>query len=191
MLDLQNYPWYIQRSPTFSKLYNGVFSAFAPASPLGLGDYYDIDKLTGKALYNFGTIVGVRGNPFFPSGLIYNVDKWSETKVWSGDTSDIEEDTYRNYVKLKAFLQAQSVGFLQNFSLNLLKEAISILLKGHNYTVSVDEEFMSFTINITSDEETLRILQQLQSFDKNFFGKPTGILYKFNYIQTNQAAEEG
>lgn len=190
MIDIQNYPWYLQNSPNFKRLYDGLFSVAVEASPLGIGDMFNVDELTGASLYRFGEFVGLRGNPFFTEGLIYNFDNWSETKVWSGQVKDIDSKIYKNFVRMKAFLQAQSSVFSNGYSLILIKEALAIVLAGYEYQAEVEEDFMEFTIKLSANEEVLRIFQELQSYDRHFLGKPAGIAYKFEYIVTSQGTVE-
>ena len=190
MYDNQNYPWYVQKSPVFKTLYDGVFPIVSAASPLGLADILDIDSLEGNSLYRFGNIIGLRGNPYFFDGLIYNVDKWSDVKVWTGKGAAINEQLYRNFVKMKAFLQARASVFLQGFSLILIKEAMDIILDGQNYKLSVDEGFMEFIINIEAEAEVIRVFRILQSYDRHFLGKPSGIKYIFNYTETDAGSTQ-
>lgn len=187
MYDNQNYPWYVQKSPVFKTLYDGVFPIVSAASPLGLADILDIDSLEGNSLYRLGNIIGLRGNPYFFDGLIYNADKWSDVKVWSGAVASINEQLYRNYVRMKAYLQARATTYTQGFSLVLIKEAMDIVLSGLNYSVTVDEGFMEFIINIEAETEVLGVFRLLQSYDRLFLGKPVGIKYTFNYIATDAA----
>ena len=185
MYDNQNYPWYVQKSPTFKTIYDGLFPVVSAASPLGVGSSFDINTLTGVALYKFGNMMGLQGNPTYYDGLIYNIDKWSDVKVWSGHVKDIDAKIYKNFVRMKAFLQGQTNGFEQGYSLTLLRDCIAIALDGFEYSITVDEGFMEFTININATSEVLKIFQELQAYDAHFLGKPTGIKYTFNYTATD------
>jgi len=176
MIDNHNYPWYIQKSPGFTALYNGLFNIVKAASPLGLGDMFNIEALpAGPALFQVGKLWGLTDSPSFFDGLIYDVDKWSETKVWSGSVSSLEGSLYRNFLRMKIFIHNN------RYSLKTLKQALDILLSGQEAEISVTERTMGFTINVKSDRETIRILQTLQSFDLYFMGQPCGIHYEFNY----------
>ena len=176
MINNQNYPWYIQKSPGFVALYNGLFEVAKHISPLGIGDAFNIDKLpAGEALFTIGKMWGVTGNPSFIDGLIYDVDSWSETKVWSGAVSTLEAALYRNYLRMKIFIQNN------RYSLISLKKALEILLGDEEAEITIDEQVMGFTINIKASREAIRILQTLNSFDLYFMGQPCGIHYEFNY----------
>lgn len=176
MYNNQNYPWYMQKSPGFVALYNGLFEVIKNVSPLGIGDAFNIDKLpAGDALFTIGKMWGVTDNPSFFDGLIYDVDSWSETKVWSGSVSTLEATLYRNYLRMKIFMQNN------RYSLITLKKALEILIGNGDAEVSIDEYLMGFTINIKADRETIRILQTINSYDLYFMGQPCGIHYEFNY----------
>ena len=176
MYNNQNYPWYIQKSAGFVALYNGLFNIVSGATPLGLGDAFNINKLpAGKPLFQVGKMWGLTDNPSFFDGLIYDVDSWSETKVWSGSVSQLESSLYRNFLRMKIFIQNS------RYSLKTLKEALEILLGDNPAEITIDEYLMGFTINIKASREAIGILQTLQSYDPYFMGQPCGIHYEFNY----------
>ena len=176
MYDNQNYPWYMQKSPGFVALYNGLFEVIKNVSPLGIGDAFNIDELpAGNALFTVGKMWGITDNPSFFDGLIYDVDSWSETKVWSGSVSTLETTLYRNYLRMKIFIQNN------RYSLITLKKALEILIGDGNAEVSITEDLMKFTINIKAGREMIRILQTINSYDLYFMGQPCGIHYEFNY----------
>ena len=176
MIDNQNYPWYIQKSAGFVALYNGLFDIVSAASPLDISESFNIDGLmSGTPLFQVGKIWGLTDNPSFFAGLIYDVDSWSETKLWSGSVSELESSLYKNFLRMKVFLQNN------RYSLKTLKRALEILLDGNPATITIDEHTMGFTINIKASREAISILQTLQSFDLLFLGQPCGIHYEFNY----------
>lgn len=178
MVPNYNYPWYIQHAPSFVKLYDRLFDIVSMATPLDVGYSFDLAKMGGDALFRLGILWGLQGAPKYYDGLIYKIDDWSDVKVWSGQARDIEGDIYRRFVTLHAYCNGRS------FTLGLIGEAIAILMGDSEYKLTVDEDFMSFTINLEGDPETLRIIQEMQSYDPHFLGKPSGISYKFNYIPT-------
>lgn len=180
MYDNQNYPWYLQQSPIFVTLYNGFFKVGEYMTPLPLGNMFDLDNISGTALFNLGMAWGLTGSPTYFDGLIYSIDDWSETKVWSGQPQDINNQIYRNFIKMNAYM------FGKNYSLTLIKEAFEILLQGLGFSITVTEETMSFTINITASSGLLRILQEMQSYDSHFLGQLPGIKINFNYIANDE-----
>lgn len=178
MIKNQNYPWYIQHNPQFVSVYDGLFELASNASPLGLGDLFNLDKVYGDALFRLGILWGLQGSEKYYDGLIYGIDNWSETKVWGGQVQSVNQQIYRNFVRLHAYCWGR------NFNLQLIQDAFNILLAGYDFTVTVDEDLMKFTINLTARSDILRIVQQIQSYDPHFIGKPVGIAYTINYIPT-------
>lgn len=179
MVPNYNFPWYIQDNPDFVGLYNALYDIACMASPLGIGDAFDLDKLSGNALSNLGALWGISGSFAYNEGLTYGVDDWSGGKTWGGNTGTISEDLYRNFLRMHIYINGR------NFDLGLINDALAILLAGYKYTVTVDEGFMNFTINIIADSNTLAVIEQISAFDSRFLGKPSGISYKFNFIQTD------
>lgn len=180
MVPNYSYPWYIQHSPHFTKVYDQLYDLVSMASPLGIGDAFNIKDMTGSALTRLGILWGLQGAPQYYNGLIYKIDKWSDVKVWSGHAEDIEGALYKNFILMHAYINGRQ------YNLQLIKEAIAMLLGDAEYTLSVDEEYMSFTINLSAAPDVLRVIQQLQSYDRHFIGKPSGISYTFNYIPMEQ-----
>lgn len=181
-----SYPWYLQQSPVFTALYDGFAEVAQNISPLGIGDFFNYRTIPeGEPLYALGKIWGLLGSPGFYDGLIYDVDKWSETKVWTGSLKQLDDMLYRNFMQMKMFIQGRP------FSLTLIKQALDILLNGTEYQVSVTEDTMSFIINITANTEVVRVVQELNSFDSTFLGKPVGISYRFEYTATDAPEQEG
>lgn len=186
MFDNQNYPWYLQQSPIFDTLYNGIFPIVSAASPLEVSQMFDLNQQTGLGLLYFGRMWGLRGIwGGQTTGLIYDIDKWSTDKVWTGEIKDLDAQIYRNFIRMKAYINGRA------YNLNLLKEALAILMSGQQHTVTVDESFMHFTINITASSELLNIMYNMEQYDKLFLGKPTGISYNFNYIPDDGSPPPG
>lgn len=180
MFNNQRYPWYLQKYPNFVQLYNDLYAIGDNFTPLGIGSMFDLSKISGVALFQMGMAWGLAGSPTYYDGLIYDVDDWSETKVWSGQPQDINNQLYRNFVRMKAYTYGK------NYSLILIKEALEILLTGFQYIATVTEKYMAFTINITASSALLRILQEMQSYDSRFLGRLPGIAVSFNYIATDE-----
>ena len=181
MFDNQNYPWYLQQSPLFTTLYDGVFPIVSAASPLELRQMFTLEQVTGAGLLNFGHMWGLRGMWGATSdGLVYDIDQWSTDKVWTGQMKDLEAQIYRNFINMKTYINGRQ------YTLGLIKEALARLLAGYPYEVYVEEQFMHFIIHITAPTSTLNILYNLAQYDTHFLGKPTGISYEFEYVVKNQ-----
>ena len=178
MFNNQNYPWYVQQAPSFKVLYDGFYTVANYATPLGIGSMFDSQALQGTGLFQLGMAWGLTGSPTFFDGLIYDVDNWSDLKVWSGQPQDVNKQIYRNFIKMKAYIYGK------NYSLTVMKEALAILLSGFQYIATVTEGYMSFTINISANADVLRILQEMQSYDQRFLGHLPGIKILFNYVVT-------
>lgn len=177
MFDNQNYPWYAQKTGSIKTLYDGFYPIAVAMSPLGLGNAFDVDTLTDQALYNFGTLYGLSSRAQYFDGLIYDIDNWSETKVWSGHVEDLESRIYKNFLKMKAFIAGRP------YSLLLLKEAFDILTHDvGTVNVWIEEGDMSFIIHLDASNEITRLFMELNSFDLRFLGKPVGISYTWDYI---------
>ena len=134
MIENHNFPWYLQQSSTFTTLYYGFFPLAETASPLGFGDAFNVDKATGNMLFRLGTYWGLKGDNTVYDGLIYNLDLWSDVKVWTGGTKTIEEDLYRNLIKAKSY------AFGRLYSLETLKHVLDFIFDGTNTTYEVLEK---------------------------------------------------
>lgn len=175
MIENNNYPWYLQHTDTFSKLYYGFFPIAEYASPLTFGEAFDVDKMTGKMLYTLGTYWGLSGASTAWAGLIYDIDNWSETKHWTGWLRDIGEDMYRNLIKAKAYANGRV------YSLNTLKEVINLTLAGVPHSVTIDESDMEITINLTAAGDVIQTFIEMRAFDLSSIGKPVGIKVNWAY----------
>lgn len=180
MVDNQNYPLYAQQNGPLKTIYDGLFGVAEYISSWGIQDIFNVNQMKGKGLLYLGRMWGLRGvwggqN----TGLVYDIDRWSEDKVWTGEMKDLEASIYRNFIRMKAFISGK------HYDLKLIQQAMAILLDGYQSTITVDETFMHFTINVTAPSDALSILYNMQQYDTHFLGKPTGISYDFNYIPTN------
>lgn len=185
MFDNQNYPWYLQQRGNFKTIYDGMFPIVSMASPLGIEDAFNVDQLAGLGLLYFGQMWGLRGMwGAVTDGMIYDIDKWSTDKKWSGEFQDLNAKIYRQFIKMNAYINGK------NYTLGLIQEALAILLEGQDYSITVDEGFMNFTINLTAPSEVLNIMYNMQRYDNQFLGKPSGISYSFKYIVKNNQEEQ-
>lgn len=184
MYDNQNFPWYPQQVPEFKKLYDGLFPIVSQASPLDIWHIFDVNQLTGLGLLWFGRYWGLRGMwGAVTDGLVYDIDKWSTDRKWSGEFKDLNAQIYRNFIKMKTYINGR------NYTLGLIKEALDILLAGHKFEVTVTEEYLHFIINLTASSEVLNIMFNLEKYDSQFLGKPSGISYEFKYTPKDTAAQ--
>lgn len=179
MFNNRRYPWYLQKYSEFVQLYDNLYKIGDYVTPLDLGSMFDLSTISGTALFQMGMAWGLTGSPTYYDGLIYDVDDWSQTKVWSGQPQDINNQIYRNFIKMNAYMYGR------NYSLILIKEALEILLDGLNYNVSVNESDMAVSINITASSALLRILQEMQSYDSHFLGRLPGIQVTFKYTEVD------
>lgn len=174
-----SYPWYLQESSSFNQLYNGFYNVATNISCLGIGDFFDYRTLpNGIPLYQLSRIWGVTGVLGYYDGLVYDVDKWSADKKWTGQLLELNDSINRNFMRMKMYIENRP------FCLELIKAAFEILLEGETYTITVTESpsTMSFEINLTASSEVIGVIQGISNFDSAFLGKPSGIHYSFNYV---------
>lgn len=180
MIENNNFPWYLQQSDTFTSLYYGFFPVAEAASPLGFGDAFNIDKAQGEMLFRLGTYWGMNGDNTLYDGLIYSIDKWSETKVWTGGIKEVGEGFYRNMIKAKSY------AFGRLYSLTTLKGVFERLFEGIEYSISVTEDATnSILITLTATHEVVRTFIEMKAFDLTFIGKPVGIKVGWDYNYTD------
>ena len=175
MIENNNFPWYLQQSPVFLALYTGFFDVAVAASPLGIGDAFNIDEMHGDMLYRLGTYWGMTGSPYVWDGLIYNYNNWSKTKTWTGGLKQLGEQFYSNLIKAKAY------AFGRPYSLTTLKGVFERVFAGEPVTVEVEEDDMEITIQLTGDRNTLETFVQARAFDLSFIGKPIGVKVNWEY----------
>lgn len=186
MINNQNYPWYPQRNPVFTTLYSGFFEAAESMTPLPIGGFFDIDSVPYEMLLKLGPVWGLSGSPVYYDGMIYDIDAWGdpdtmEGKAWTGQVQTANQAIYRNFIRMKAFINARQYNY------QLVKDAIDILLSGYQHTISITEGYMTFTINISASGDILRILQEMQTYDPYFLGDLPGISYDFAYTATDDS----
>lgn len=166
----------MQHAPKFVKIYDGLFDIFNYASCLDVADEFNVNQITGRGLLNFGHLWGLRGVwGGQTDGLVYSIDLWSDDKVWSGSMKDADAQIYRNFIKMKAYMNGRP------YNLKLLKEALDILIDGTPATVWIEEGYMSFIIHITGPSALINMFYNMAQYDPFFLGKPTGISYTWDY----------
>lgn len=174
------YPWYLQKSPVFTKLYDGMFEVAKNISCLDVGDFFDYRAVpTGVPLARLAKVWGVGSVLGYYDGLIYDIDKWSTDKNWTGTLNTVDDSMTRNFMQMKMYIQGKQ------FNLIMIKEALAVLLQGVEYTADVEEDDMSFVINISAPSDVISVIQGISSFDSAFLGKPSGISYSFVYTATD------
>lgn len=176
MIENHDFPWYLQQSPTFSSLYYGFFPAAVAASPLGIGDAFDIDAMTGVMLVRLGRLWGIYGTPSVNNGLIYDIDDWSLIKLWDGDEGEAKETLYRNLIKAKMFANGRP------YSIETLYGTFERALEGLEYQIDIVEQYMSVTIRLTASADVIRDFIEMRTFDVAFIGKPAGISVEWEYV---------
>ena len=175
MIENHNFPWYLQQSDVFVALYYGFFHIAEDASPLGIGNAFNIDEMEGEMLFRIGSYYGLYGNPSFWDGLIYNTDNWSETKLWTGGVSAVQETFYRNFLKAKAYAYGRI------YSLETLKGVMDRLFDSVDHSTEIIEDYMAITIKITASQDAIRDFIDMRAFDLFFIGKPVGIKVEWDY----------
>ena len=173
----QNYPWYLQTSPNFSALYEGMFNVAKNFTPLDSYKVFYPDvmaSITDKmgAMYGLKVYAGLWQIPVefsaIVDALIYDIDKWSQTKKWDGDVTGADIDWFLRYIKMKTFINHQP------FSLNLIKGAIDILFGDTSHNTTVTETEYAITVNIETTEVATAVIQGILVVDPTLVGKPVG-----------------
>lgn len=180
MINNQDYPWYAQQEGTLQTLYEGFYPIACEMTPLGLGDIFNIDSLTGKALITVGYMYGLSSTGAYYNGLRWSVENWG-SNVWTGEPQTTREDIYKNYIKMKAYANGRP------YTLQLLYDSLKILAEGFptlQFSVTEDPDTLSFVIEVSStNSDELEAIQQITFIDSSFLGKPTGISYTWNFTQ--------
>lgn len=178
MINNYDFPWYLQDSAVFVALYNGFFDIAVDASPLGVGDAFNIDAMTGVMLYRLGTYWGMTGSPYVWDGLIYDVDNWSEVKTWTGGLKQLGQELYSNLIKAKAYAYGRP------YCLSTLKGIIDRMFKNQQCSAEIIEDYMEFKISLTGPRALLETFIEAKAFDLMFVGKPAGIkvIWEYNFI---------
>lgn len=172
-----DYPWYLQKSENFTKLYDGIYDTVSQVSSLDIWKLFYVNELTDANLHLHALLWGF-GTAWssISDALVYNAGEWSgidggtyQNKLWSGKETDIGGIWYRKYLKMKMFLQGKPMNYAT------LKQAVEILMAQTLYTQSFTEGYMTFTLTIVTDADSVSALNGLLTFDPNLFGKPVGI----------------
>ena len=173
----QNYPWYLQTSPNFVALYEGMFNVAKNFSPLDMYKVFypeimaeEADSLA--ASYGLKVYAGLWQMPVefstIVDALIYDVDNWSETKKWDGDVTGADLDWFLRYIKMKTFINNQP------FSLSLIKNAMDILFGPVYKNTTVTETEYAITVNLETTEDAAGVIQGILVIDPTLVGKPVG-----------------
>lgn len=175
----QNYPWYLQTSPKFDALYNGVFNVVKNISPLDLYKVFypnELIKISDNlaVLYGLKTYATLWQLPTeitsIENALVYDVNPWSTTYKWDGDVTGISLEWLYRYIKMKNFINQQP------FSLQTLHDALNILFGDVQHTVEVTEENYEVKIDITTDDNNaIGFFTGLLAVDSTLVGKPMGV----------------
>lgn len=178
MIQNNNFPWYLQESAVFLALYNGFFNVAVDASPLDIGDAFNVDAMSGAMLFYLGTYWGMNGSPYIWDGLIYDMDNWSDVKVWTGGLKELGQELYANLIKAKAYAYGRP------YSLDTLKGVMDRMFNNQEYSAEIIETDMEITISLTAARSLLETFIEARAFDLVFVGKPAGIkvVWAYNFL---------
>ena len=160
-----DFPWYIQQSPAFMTLYEGLFDVCSNISPITFIDMLNLDNVE--------------------DALIYNVREWAPKTqnpnyYWNGRTSYENFQLMANYIKAKVQMRGQPL------SLVTLKRFYETILDGYNYSVADNIEIIEseqhFEIVARVNNEVAQALVEMLYTDSQPFGKPVGISYNITYV---------
>lgn len=181
----ENYPWYIQSSPVFTELYNGLYEVGSKMSCLDAWKIFYPTELNLAGLLAHAKLWGLATSwASLTDSLIYNDGKWAETygevgdedKYWSGKESSVNEGWYRKYIALKMYIRSRPL------TLETIKKAFEILLSDiPNYTIEVSEDLMACEVEVASDADTTMVLRGILSYDPTLLGKPVGIKITYTF----------
>lgn len=155
MIENNNFPWYLQQSSAFLALYTGFFDIAVEATPLALGNAFNIDEMHGAMLHRIGEYFGMATSAYTWDGLIYNMDAWSDGKNWTGGIRQLGEDFYSKIIKAKMY------AYGHQYCLETLYNVFEIVFEGVEHTIKVFEQgmcadnTMDFGYVTQSVEETL------------------------------------
>lgn len=138
---------------------------------------FDLENAETGQLYSIGAMWGMASSKTYFDGMIYDIDNWSELKVWTGGIKPVALTLYRRFVAAKIYSNEM------NYSLTMLHDVLEMIFEGYTHEITVDEneEKHTVTINIRAKEEIIRLFIELRAFDRYFLGTPSGVSVKFNY----------
>lgn len=190
-------PWYIQDSPNFTALYEGVYNVAKDITCLYAYTIFYPMELNTAGLKQHATFWGTATSwSGVKEALIYSTDEWAWTenigteeepeyylhgKYWSGLPDDVDSKWYARYIYAKTYLNNKP------YSLKNLYEAIKILMGDNEYTAQVLIDDLSCEVVISTNKESVDILQGLVSYDPSFLGKPVGIKLVYSFQEPVQA----
>lgn len=182
-----DFPWYIQQSPAFMTLYEGLFDVCSSVSPITFIDMLNLDNVRQYSeLLAAAQYYGV-SNAWYgvEDALIYNVREWAPKTqnpnyYWNGRTSYENFQLMANYIKAKVQMRGQPL------SLVTLKRFYETILDGYNYSVADNIEIIEseqhFEIVARVNNEVAQALVEMLYTDSQPFGKPVGISYNITYV---------
>ena len=136
MIENNNFPWYLQQSSAFLALYTGFFDIAVDATPLALGNAFNIDEMQGAMLHRIGEYFGMATSAYTWDGLIYNMDAWSDGKNWTGGIRQLGEDFYSKIIKAKMY------AYGHQYCLETLYNVFEIVFEGVEHNVRIIEQGM-------------------------------------------------
>lgn len=182
-----DFPWYIQHSPTFMTLYEGLYDVATKFSSISFIDMLDLDNVENYSeLLAAGQYYGV-SNAWYglEDALIYNVREWGPRDpdpnyYWNGRASYENFKLMANYIKAKVQIRGEPL------SLVTLKRFYETVLDGYNYSVEdnieITESEQHFEIVARVNNDIAQALIEMSYTDTWPFGKPVGISYNITYV---------
>ena len=180
-----DFPWYIQQSPAFMALYEGLYGVGAKISSIDLIKMLDLDNVEQYSeLLAAGQYYGV-SNAWYglEDALVYNARPWAPSDTsyyWNGRASYENFQLMANYIKAKTQIRGQPL------SLVTLKKFYETILDGYNYSVEDNIEIIEseqhFEVVAHVDGDIAQVLVELSYTDSQPFGKPVGISYNITYV---------
>lgn len=181
-----DFPWYIQQSPAFMALYEGLFAVGAKTSPITFINMLDLDNVDYYSeLLAAGQYYGISKAWYgLEDALIYNVREWGPREgtnyYWDGRASYENFQLMANYIRAKTQIRGQPL------SLVTLKKFYETILEGYDYSVadniSIVESEQHFEIVAQVDSDIAQVLIEMLYTDPQPFGKPVGISYNITYV---------
>lgn len=183
-----DFPWYIQQSPVFMTLYEGLYAIAVNVSPLPVLEMLNIaDEDSLYKLIMLGQFYGV--NNYIDTNknaLIYNIREWGprdapdQNYYWNGSSSEEALQIMTNYTIAKMQIRGKALSLLT------LKQFYETALAGYNYSVedniSVIESTQHFEIVVNAPDDIVQVLIEMTYNDRFPFGKPVGISYNVTYV---------
>lgn len=182
-----DFPWYIQRSPAFMALYEGLYNVSVNISSIGFIDMLNLNNVQSfSELLTAGKYYGVPNAWYgLEDALIYNLRQWAprdpeQNYYWDGRASYENFRLMANYIRAKVQIRGQPLSLLT------LKRFYETVLDGYNYSVEDNIEIVEseqhFEIVAQVDNQIAQALIEMSYTDTQPFGKPVGISYNVTYV---------